>query len=209
MTAISETELLEDIKLDIYKQLGIKVSVEDPLFATVLANKKAMDYFSRPIIEAVESIPSLFESSLEKIAVAVEEAEKTSEQLCAETKSNLYAVCKVELDAAHARLKENLASSVDLLLKESLAGVGDEISSLESRVKSVSANSGLKKAFLTNVILSAALVITVSISSVAVYGLYNAGAANLSDARAWRSLYDSQRQIIDTLPPSVQKQFSK
>lgn len=208
MNALDET-LLKDIKIEVYSQLGMKLSDQDPLFALLLANQQAMRFFSRPIIDAVESIPSLFEASLDKVATAVEEAEKTTDQLVNETKSNLYALCKVELDAAHLRLKEGLVVSIDQVLKESLAQVSVEVSDLERRVKGLSSNIGVKKAFMTNVLLSVSLLATLSVSAVAIYGLYSAGASNLSDARSWRAAYDSQREVIDKLPPQVRKQFDK
>lgn len=208
MNALDET-LLKDIKVDVYSQLGMKLSDQDPLFAFLLANQRAMRFFSKPIIDAVESIPSLFEASLDKVATAVEEAEKTTDELVSETKSNLYALCKVELEAAHLRLKEGLVVSLDQVLKESLEKVSVEVSDLERRVKGLSSNVGVKKAFMTNVLLAVALIATLSVSAVAMYGLYSVAASNLADARSWRDAYDSQRTKIDKLPPQIRKQFDK
>lgn len=204
-----DSELFEEIKLDVYQKLNYKLSDDDPIFAIVLANQKAITYFARPIVEAVESIPGIFESSLEKIATAVEIAEATADQLISETKSNLFAISKVEIEAAHSRLKDSLAAGIDQLLAEALGRVSGEVAELERRVKSTSSQTGMKKSFILNLVLAAGLLMTIAASSSALYALYSVGAKNLSDARYWRSEYDAQRDLIDKLPPSVKKQFTK
>ncbi|WP_324729643.1 hypothetical protein [Pseudomonas chlororaphis] len=201
-------ELLQTIRTEILLQFGVKVSELDPMFATVLANKIAMKAFTQPIVSAVESIPGLIEASLEVVASAVEEAEKTADTLVAETKANLFAVSKLELEASHQRIKEAIGTIVESTLAESLGRVQSDFTALQRNVKEVSGQFRGKNAARVNIILSGALVLLLGLFSTGMFALYTVGMENLKDAQAWKALYEEQQSVVRDLPPAIKKQFN-
>ncbi|PRW84426.1 hypothetical protein [Pseudomonas fluorescens] len=203
----SNNELFEQIKMDVFSSLGIKLSNQDPIFAMVMANQAAMRTFSAPIVEAIESIPGVLESSLNTIADAVEEAEKSSAQLTIETKGVLAALAKVELDSAHRRITDAVERSVDSAVSASLQRVQGEVVKLEASLRSVGTDPQGKKTFTANIILTGAVFCLIVFFSFASYLLYDVGIDNRNAANFWRSKYSDQQEVIGTLPASYKKLF--
>jgi hypothetical protein len=203
----SNDELFEQIKMDVFSYLGIKLSNQDPIFAMVMANQAAMKTFSAPIIEAIESIPRVLESSLNIIADAVEEAEKSAGLLTVETKAVLTALAKVELDSAHRRITDAVERSADSAVTASLQRVQGEVVKLEANLRTIGTNPQGKKTFAANIILAGAILGLVVFFSAATYVLYDIGIDNRKAANFWRSQYSDQQDVIGTLPPTYKKLF--
>lgn len=203
----SNNELFEQIKMDVFAGLGIKLSNQDPIFAMVMANQAAMRTFSAPIVEAIESIPLVLESSLNIIAGAVEEAERSAGQLTTETKAVLAALSKVELESAHRRINEAVEQSVDLAVTGSLQRVKSEVVKLETDLRSLGTHTQSRKTLFANLLLSAVVLSLVGVFSTAAYVLYNVGIDNRDAADYWHSKFSDQQQIVKTLPPTYKKLF--
>lgn len=204
---MENNELFQQIKSDVFLRLGIKLSDQDPIFAMVLANQATMQTFSGPIVSAIESIPDVLEGSLNIIATAVEEAEKTAGTLTAETKALLVALSKVEIESAHQRIREAVESSVDKALAKSLNRVHADVQAIESKLKSTGANLRDRKASLLNLVLAGALFTLIGAFSLGLYVLYDIGMSNRNSAEFWKGKYSEQQDVINTLPPSVKKLF--
>lgn len=204
---VQNVELFQQIKLEIFSQLGVKVSDLDPLFAMVIANQIAMRTFSKPVSDAIESLPSALEKSVEIIAAAVEEAENTTGKLVAETKSNMYALAKLELEGVHQRIGVAIEKSVDEALGKSVVRLKSELSAIEGKVKSVASSYRDKRAMTLCIALASGLVVLMSFFGVGLYMLYKAGDDNRKAADFWRDEYSQQQRIINTLPPALKKQF--
>lgn len=204
---MENSELFQQIKSDVFLRLGIKLSDQDPIFAMVLANQATMQTFSGPIVSAIESIPDVLEGTLNIIATAVEEAEKTAGTLTAETKALLVALSKVEIESAHQRIREAVESSVDKALANSLNRVQADVQAIESKVKSMGANFRDRKASLLNLVLAGALFTLIGVFSLGLYVLYDIGVSNRNSAEFWKGKYSEQQDVISNLPPSVKKLF--
>lgn len=204
---VINAELFEKIRLSVYSQQGWKLSIDDPVFTSVIATQLTMESYSAPIIEAIDRIPEILEGSLNVIASAVEEAENTSQALVSETKSLLVALAKVELEAAHRRITDTIDRSVESAVAVALKGVRDEVVSLESTLRFATDNLQPRKAFAANVILSTAIVVILVVFSTAGYVLYDIGVGNRKSADYWRTQYSQQQDVISTLPPTVKKLF--
>ena len=204
---MENSELFQQIKSDVFLRLGVKLSDQDPIFAMVLANQATMQTFSGPIVSAIESIPEALEGTLNIIATAVEEAEKTAATLSAETKALLVALSKVEIEAAHLRIREAIESSVDKALASSLNRVQVDVLAIEGKVKSMGGNFRDKKASLLNLVLAGALFSLIGLSSLGLYMLYDIGMDNRIAADIYKAKFKEQAHIISTLPPPVKKLF--
>lgn len=203
----SNNELFEQIKMDVFAGLGIKLSNQDPIFAMVMANQAAMKTFSAPIVEAIESIPLVLESSLNIIAVAVEEAERSADQLTTETKAVLAALSKVELESAHRRINDAVEQSVDSAVTGSLQRLKSEVVKLETDLRSLGTHTQSKRTLFANLLLSSVVLVLLGVFSTAAYVLYGVGIDNRDAADYWRSKYSDQQQIVGTLPPTYKKLF--
>lgn len=203
----SNSELFEQIKMDVFAGLGIKLSNQDPIFAMVMANQAAMRTFSAPIVEAIESIPMVLEGSLNIIAGAVEEAERSAGQLTTETKAILAALSKVELESAHRRINDAVEKSVDVAVTGSLQRLKGEVVKLETDLRSLGTYPQGKKTFLANLTLSAVVLSLVGVFSTAAYVLYGVGIDNRDAADYWRTKFSEQQQVVGTLPPTYKKLF--
>jgi len=204
---MENNELFQQIKSDVFLRLGIKLSDQDPIFAMVLANQATMKTFSDPIVNAIQSIPDILEGSLNIIASAVEDAEKTAATLTAETKGVMVALSKIEVEAAHRRITEAVESSVDEALTNSLGRIQIDVQAIEGRVKSLGSSFRDKRASTLNLILAGGLVMIMGVFSAGLYVLYDVGMNNRDNAEFWKSQYGQQQQVINTLPPTVKKLF--
>ena len=204
---MDNNELFQQIKSDVFLRLNIKLSDQDPIFAMVLANQATMQTFSQPIVSAIESIPDILEGSLNIIATAVEEAEKTAATITAETKALLVALSKVETESAHQRIREAIESSVDKALASSLNRVQADVQAIEGKVKSMGGSFRDKKASVLNLVLAGALFSLIGLFSLGLYVLYDIGMSNRNAAEFWKGKYVEQLNVISNLPPSVKKLF--
>ncbi|AGN33460.1 hypothetical protein PflA506_p0064 (plasmid) [Pseudomonas fluorescens A506] len=203
----TNNELFEQIKMDVFAGLGIKLSNQDPIFAMVMANQAAMRTFSAPFVEAIEGIPKVLESSLNIIADAVEEAEQSAVLLSTETKALIAALAKVELDSAHRRITDAVERSADSAVTSSLQRVQGEVVKLEASLRTIGANPNGKKTLRANMLLAGAILGLVIFFSAASYVLYDIGVDNRMSANYWRSQYSTQQDVIGTLPPTYKKLF--
>lgn len=198
--------LCSEVQSMVLQQLGLKISVDDPVFALVLANKLALKSLTKPIIDAVQDIPSVMEVSLEVIASAVEEAEKTAHTLASETKSHLFALQKVQLEESSRSLKDAITQVAREAVSSALERSQAEVVALETRLKTVrvpNSNSGSKALFM---VASAILILTILFGA-AGYSLFGAAMNNANDARNWQGLYFQQKAQLEKIPPSVKKQY--
>lgn len=199
-------ELYREIQAEVLQKLGIKISVNDPLFAVVLSNRVAMRSFTKPIVDAVQAIPPVMEASLEIIASAVEEAEKTAAALAADTKSHLFALQKVQLEESSSSLREAIKhvakESVGIALERSVA----EVVALETRLKAVRVPEPKSASKALYTVAGAILALTILFGA-AGYSLFYTALKNANDARNWQGLYYEQKSKLEKLPLSVKKQY--
>lgn len=200
---MENNELFQEIKTDVFLRLGIKLSDQDPIFAMVMANQAVMKTFSDPIVTAVEGIPEALDGSLNIIASAVEEAEKTAITLMSETKGVMAALSKLEVEAAHNRIIDAVEQSVGT----ALGRVKADVSALEVKVKSLGSNFRDTKSMTVNIVLSCVVCLLLTLFSVGIYSIYDAGIESRKSADFWQKEFAKQQKVINTLPPAMKKQF--
>lgn len=200
---MENNELFQELKSDVFLRLGIKLSDQDPIFAMVLANQAVMKTFSDPIVTAVEGIPEALDGSLNIIASAVEEAEKTAITLMSETKGVMVALSKLEVEAAHNRIVDAVEQSVGTVLGR----VKADVTALESKIKSLGSNFRDTKSMTVNVVLACVVGLLLLLFSAGIYVLYDVGIESRKSADFWQKEFAKQQKVINTLPPSVKKQF--
>jgi uncharacterized protein (DUF1501 family) len=200
---MENNELFQQVKSDVFLRLGIKLSDQDPIFAMVMANQAVMKTFSDPIVTAVEGIPEALDGSLNIIASAVEEAEKTAVALMAETKGVMVALSKLEVEAAHNRIVDAVEQSVGTVLGR----VKGDVSALEAKIKSLGSSFRDTKSMTVNIVLACVVGLLLLLFSAGTYVLYDVGIGSRKTADFWQKEFAKQQQVINSLPPSVRKQF--
>jgi uncharacterized protein (DUF1501 family) len=200
---MENNELFQQVKSDVFLRLGIKLSDQDPIFAMVMANQAVMKTFSDPIVTAVEGIPEALDGSLNIIASAVEEAEKTAVALMAETKGVMVALSKLEVEAAHNRIVDAVEQSVGTVLGR----VKGDVSALEAKIKSLGSSFRDTKSMTVNIVLACVVGLLLLLFSAGTYVLYDVGIESRKTADFWQKEFAKQQKVINSLPPSVRKQF--
>jgi hypothetical protein len=197
--------LLRGIKAEVLLQQGTKLSTDDPLFSLIIANQEILNNFSAPFTLALKELPGNIEQSLSKIVMAVEEAEKTTDYLMAETKGALNATANFELAAVQQLIKENIEGSVG----GALARAQHEIQALETRIRSLSGSFRDARAVTINIVLSGVVAALLVLFAVGIYVLHGAGMDNRNLAEYWQQQYNKQEKAISSLPLAAQSQFKK
>jgi uncharacterized protein (DUF1501 family) len=200
---MENNELFQQVKSDVFLRLGIKLSDQDPIFAMVMANQAVMKTFSDPIVTAVEGIPEALDGSLNIIASAVEEAEKTAIALMAETKGVMVALSKLEVEAAHNRIVDAVEQSVGTVLGR----VKADVSALETKIKSLGSSFRDTKSMTVSIVLACVVGLLLLLFSAGTYVLYDVGIESRKTADFWQKEFAKQQKVINSLPPSVRKQF--
>ena len=179
--------LRNEIKAWLLLKEGIKLSDDDPVFAYLLGNQRVLELFSNPILAAISELPKALEASLQTLVLAVEASEKASSDLSVETQGALRGIAKVELESAHAGLKEAIQGTVEKVLTSHLEQASKEASKLERQMKALGAASARGKSSLVTTCLALSLLVVTCVSSVSGYVLYQAAQESKLAAQYWHN----------------------
>jgi hypothetical protein len=186
---MNDVDIIENLRGEAFRARGIKLSRDDPIFEIIFLSRAMQEQFSAPIVEAIENLPALLEKSLEKIVVAVEEAERTSESLQLETKSTIAALAKLELEAAHKNAKATLEACMEGAVSSALSQVKANVEDLERRTKTIATGSHDRRFVVACTALSVLSLTLTVLFSAGLYALYGAGVENRKAADYWYSQY--------------------
>lgn len=123
------------------------------------------------IKELPDNINTAVSGSLEHIADAVEEAEKTASVLSEEI--------NLQKEAVILQLNEAVKLTLESQAKETLAGLKNSVQEIELKIKRFELAD--PKSRRLNAVLASALVITLLLSGTVVYGVYSGAKSTISD----------------------------
>lgn len=207
MDAALDAEVIEDIKNQVFASRAIKLSDSDPIFCYFIGQQVVLARFTDPILQAMASIPDALEISLSKILFAVEEVERTSETLCAETKSTLKALAKCELESAHQRINESINHCVSNAVTDCLKSANAEVAALALQLKSLSNGSRDPKALWMNLVMACSVAVLICVFSTGLFLMYQATTKNVDAANYWHGQYKQQEAALSALPPALKSQL--
>ncbi|HBP4890434.1 TPA: hypothetical protein L5621_006266 [Pseudomonas aeruginosa] len=111
MASEHSADVLEEVRKRALTELDIKISRDDPIFSLVFANEAVLERMTDPLVLAVKQIPDEMGLSIEKIANAVEDAEKTVDRLVEEGKAALADTRDIEGKKLLRAVRESLEGS--------------------------------------------------------------------------------------------------
>jgi hypothetical protein len=205
---MNDDGLNKEIRNAVFSELGIRLSEHDPVFSVVVANKLMLGSAGEALHEVVKGIPQAIESSISKIVLAVEDSEKTVGSLRDETKGMLNALAKLEVEEAHRRVKEIVATDITKSVVDSTQLLQSAIVSAERKILEMSTSLRDSRLFMTSMILSISLACLVLFSGTGIFMMYNSVNDSRDTAQFWYEKYQKQNDALETLSPGVRKQIT-
>lgn len=142
--------------------------------------------------KTLKLLPNEINQSLNTIADATEEAEKTVELLKNDTKKYITEMINSELLNAKQNINVIIKENIDKTLKNSLESASKHADDIENKVKFLSHNIRDKNATWLNIILSITLAVLLGVFSASTYYLYKIGTENKEQAAYWYDKYQKQ-----------------
>lgn len=189
---MTDDELKEHVKAEVYKRDGIKISSDDPVFAYLTASQVIQDRFAEPILTAIGALPGALAETLERVIAAVEEAERTAESLSSETKGTMAALAKLQVEAAHQGINDRIADSVANGLAVPLEKANAAIALVERKALQATNHSASGKSNVIVMALSISMVVLSVMFSLGLYVLYKQNEESKGAASYWHDLYMQQ-----------------
>lgn len=159
----------------------------------------------------IKAIPKVLElsmsDSLNIVANAVEDAEKTALVLQETTKDAIRAVTAKAAFDAGAELSTAIHQTLERILDPALNKASVQILSLESQVAKISGNVRDRHATRFNYMMLAGLIITV-LMMIGAMAWLAVVSQDANETNKWfYNEYKTQRAIIESLPPDIKKRF--
>jgi hypothetical protein len=147
--------------------------------------------------------------SLEIVAEAVEDSEKTAKQLQEATRLAIQATSSQLAFDAGVELTNSIQASLQRTFEPALERAASKIESLEVRLKTISNHARDAHATRFNYIVLCGFVVC-TVLMVGAMAYLAVLAQENSDTNKWfYNEYKSQRTVIDSLPPDIKKRFDK
>lgn len=198
--------LNKQIRDAVFSEMGLKLDEEDPVFAVVLATKMMLTQSGGALQEVVRDIPRAITASIEQIVLAVEDSEKTVGSLRDETKGMLKALSKMEVEETHRRIKEVVVEDLSKSIAEQTKALQAVTTAAELKIKAVSGQLRETKVYASNIVLSAALLLTIGLFGFGLVMMYYELQDTAKASNYWYGKFVQQEKAIDTLPASFKKQ---
>lgn len=164
------------------------------------------DLFSSKIDDvnsAIRETPKSLEQSLNKIFLAVEEVEKTSEKLIDDSKVSIKAYSLNELELIKLKISDNISKSVSTALDKPLDEAKNRIAEINEVLK-----NGLKYEMSSRIAFGLGGLIGVTFLSISLCIIF--GVLYLQQqgkAERYYNAFRDQKAVIERLPEGVQHQF--
>ncbi|EAW9501219.1 hypothetical protein ABDM08_004183 [Salmonella enterica] len=164
------------------------------------------DLFSSKIDDvnsAIRETPKSLEQSLNKIFLAVEEVEKTSEKLIDDSKVSIKAYSLNELELIKLKISDNISKSVSTALDKPLDEAKNRVAEINEVLK-----NGLKSEMSSRIAFGLGGLIGVTFLSISLCIIF--GVLYLQQqgkAERYYNAFRDQKAVIERLPEGVQHQF--
>lgn len=166
-----DNEQRQKIAIKIYESTGVMYDKDDPVFALALINSEVnkilisdLEQKQQHLIDAIEKIPSMIETSLETLIAGLEEAEKIFDQLAVKHRS----ILNNQLDETKLEIRSAIKNEITGGVSEAIRDANQQLNQLGRKVQDVSTSSSFvnNKSWIAMIILSITLIISLTFSGV-------------------------------------------
>lgn len=137
-------EQRQKIAIKLYKDTNVMYDKDDPIFALAIINAEVnkilisdLEQKQQNLIDAIEKIPSMIETSLETLIAGLEEAENSFDELAVKHRS----VLNNQLDEAKLEIRTSIKNEIVGGMSEEIQSANQQLNLLNSKIASVSNNT--------------------------------------------------------------------
>ncbi|EBR1018892.1 hypothetical protein BRQ86_14150 [Salmonella enterica] len=137
-------EQRQKIAIKLYKDTNVMYDKDDPIFALAIINAEVnkilisdLEQKQQNLIDAIEKIPSMIETSLETLIAGLEEAENSFDELAVKHRS----VLNNQLDEAKLEIRTSIKNEIVGGISEEIQSANQQLNLLNSKIASAGNNT--------------------------------------------------------------------
>lgn len=139
-----DNEQRQKIAIKIYEITGVMYDKDDPVFALALINSEVnkilisdLEQKQQHLIDAIEKIPSMIETSLETLIAGLEEAEKSFDELAVKHRN----ILNNQLDEAKLEIRSVIKNEIVGGMSEEIKNANQQLNLLSRKIASSGSNT--------------------------------------------------------------------
>lgn len=139
-----DNEQRQKIAIKIYESTGVMYDKDDPVFALALINSEVnkilisdLEQKQQHLIDAIERIPSMIETSLETLIAGLEEAEKSFDELAVKHRN----ILNNQLDEAKLEIRSAIKTEIVGGMSEEIQNANQQLNLLSRKIASSGNNT--------------------------------------------------------------------
>ncbi|BEM75894.1 hypothetical protein SME36J_53170 (plasmid) [Serratia marcescens] len=139
-----DSEQRQKIAIKIYEITGVMYDKDDPVFALALINAEVnkilisdLEQKQQNLIDAIVKIPSMIETSLEKLIAGLEEAENSFDELAVKHRS----IINNQLDEAKLEIRSAIKNEIIGGMSEEIKNANQQLNLLSRKIASSGSNN--------------------------------------------------------------------
>lgn len=139
-----DNEQRQKIAIKIYEITGVMYDKDDPVFALALINTEVnkilisdLEQKQQNLIDAIVKIPSMIETSLEKLIAGLEEAENSFDELAVKHRS----ILSNQLDEAKLEIRSAIKNEIIGGMSEEVKNANQQLNLLSRKIASSGSNN--------------------------------------------------------------------
>lgn len=139
-----DNEQRQKIAIKIYEITGVMYDKDDPVFALALINAEVnkilisdLEQKQQNLIDAIVKIPSMIETSLEKLIAGLEEAENSFDELAVKHRS----ILSNQLDEAKLEIRSAIKNEIIGGMSEEVKNANQQLNLLSRKIASSGSNN--------------------------------------------------------------------
>ncbi len=139
-----DNEQRQKIAIKIYEITGVMYDKDDPVFALALINTEVnkilisdLEQKQQNLIDAIVKIPSMIETSLEKLIAGLEEAENSFDELAVKHRS----ILSDQLDEAKLEIRSAIKNEIIGGMSEEVKNANQQLNLLSRKIASSGSNN--------------------------------------------------------------------
>ncbi|PIJ42783.1 hypothetical protein [Serratia sp. OPWLW2] len=139
-----DSEQRQKIAIKIYEITGVMYDKDDPVFALALINAEVnkilisdLEQKQQNLIDAIVKIPSMIETSLEKLIAGLEEAENSFDELAVKHRS----IINNQLDEAKLEIRSAIKNEIIGGMSDEIKNANQQLNLLSRKIASSGSNN--------------------------------------------------------------------
>ena len=139
-----DSEQRQKIAIKIYEITGVMYDKDDPVFALALINAEVnkilisdLEQKQQNLIDAIVKIPSMIETSLEKLIAGLEEAENSFDELAVKHRS----ILNNQLDEAKLEIRSAIKNEIIGGMSDEIKNANQQLNLLSRKIASSGSNN--------------------------------------------------------------------